>query len=191
MADALTQIVAQVSAALLLGAFFGLERRMRGYPDASLFHAAVAAVGLVAMVAVRPQALTLVMLMALTVGICFVIVAGGRAALQWCAGSPAIFSNAGADTFTIMGALCVGCACGTGDVRSIAAVMLAMTVVSIFRPLDRRGAEGLSRGDVDAPLAGLSAVVAIVPVAANDDGPTSGNAAEEGAPQRYNDPLGR
>lgn len=195
--DAILQIFAQVSAALLLGAFFGLERRMRGYPDASLFHAAIAAAGLVVMVAMRPQSIPLVTLMAISVGVTFAVVAAGRAALQWCAGSPqAVFAQSGSDTFTISGALCAGCACGTGDVRSIAAVLLGMIVVSIFRPLDRRAAEGLSRGDVDAihgpsvsPLdpAGL----AVAPFAANDDAPLSPAVQQDEEPARYNDPLGR
>ncbi len=165
MFEILLNIVCQVSATLLLGAFFGLERRMRGYPDASRLHAIVAAIGLMAIILFRPEAAPVVTTMVVTCGLSFLSVAGFRMLLQALANSRTMFAASGADTFTLAGALMVGCACGTGDVRSVAAVMVFMALVSIFRPLENYAGEVLSRGDVDAPELSQASLVA---VASND-----------------------
>ncbi len=151
MLELLVQIISQVSATLLLGAFFGLERRLRGYPDASRLHAVVAALGLMAIILFRPDSAPVLTTMVFACGLSFISVAGTRSLLQALANSHTMFAASGADTFTLTGALMVGCACGTGDVRSVVAVMIFMALVSIFRPLESYAGEVLSRGDVDAP----------------------------------------
>ena len=169
MLEAFIVIIVQVSATLLLGAFFGIERRLRGYPDASRLHAVAAAFGLMAMIVMRPEAAPPVTAMTVAVGLSFMVVAGIRAALQAIAESPAIFSASGADTFTLAGALCAGAACGTADVRSVAAIMIIMALISMFRPVKRFQGSAFARNHADT-IQLVPRVVFSHP--ANDDEPT-------------------
>jgi uncharacterized membrane protein YhiD involved in acid resistance len=184
VADASLQILAQVSAALLLGAYFGLERRLRGCPDASLFHAAIAGAGLVFMVATRPQASIQITIMVIVTALTFVSVLSIRMLLRWCAGRRDIFATSGSDTFSITGAICVGCACGTGNLRAVAGVMVVMVLIAMLRPLQRFNGLQLARGDVDAPYD--AAMPVIVPFPANDSAVLKSLDDPEGP--RYGDP---
>ena len=167
MLEGLIGVIVQVSATLLLGAFFGLERRMRGYPDASELHAFIAALGLIAMLQFRPAAAPMVAVMAVAMAFCFALIGGARAALRAIAGQRDLHAASGADVFTLGGAMSAGCACGSGDVRAVAGVMLIMTLFSMFRPLENYAGPALERGDVDAP----HTPHLFVPPAANDDAP--------------------
>ncbi len=130
-------VIFQVGTALLLGAFYGLERKVRGYPDASQLHSFTAAFGLVAMMLLRPDNTSILQTTAAALVISIVFVAGVRSAMKSLALRDDIFANSGSDTFTLSGAMSVGAACGTGDVRSVAAIVLITTLVSILRPLER------------------------------------------------------
>ena len=141
---------------------------MRGYPDASLFHAIIAAVGLMLMLVFRPEGAALVSIMAVAIGGSFLVVGTMRSGLQAISETPAMFAASGADTFTLAGAASVGCACGTGDVRSVAAVMMLAIVLSIFRPLQNYSGPALSFGNVDAVGPAPAGVELF---AANDDLP--------------------
>lgn len=150
MSDEFSQTLLQVAIALVLGVFFGLERRLRGYPDAGLLHACLAGAGLLVMVLVRPKGQSLPTVMAAAMAISFLLVWGLRLFLQWLAEAPDLFAEAGADTFTLTGALSVGCACGAADGRAVMAVMLIMTVVSLFRPFETAGRPVLQGGESHA-----------------------------------------
>jgi len=176
----------QVSATLLLGAFFGLERRMRGYPDASPLHAAVAGAGLLAMTAFKPEALSIAMTMGVAVALSFSLVGLMRSGIQAIAEEPAIFAGAGADLFTLGGALSVGCACGTGDIRAVAGLMIVMALVSMFRPLESFRPDPLAGGE---QLSILASGQIVMPHAANEN--TEPDPADERGTGTGDDPLGR
>lgn len=166
MLQSLAGITLQVSATLLLGAFFGLERRVRGYPDASPLHAAVAGAGLLAMTALKPEALSTAMTICVAVALSFSLVGLMRSAIQAIAEEPTIFAGAGADLFTLGGALSAGCACGTGDVRAVAGLVIVMALVSMFRPVETFKPNPLAGGE---PLSRFASGQIVVPHAANEN----------------------
>lgn len=131
-------VVLQVGAAILLGAFYGLERKVRGYPDASGVHALTAAFGLVCMIAFRPEDTSILQTTSALLIIAVAFVAGVRSAMKSIALRDDLFAGSGADTFTLSGAMAVGAACGTGDVRAVAAVVLITTLIGILRPLEEK-----------------------------------------------------
>lgn len=151
MIDVILATFLQVAATLLLGVFFGLERRLKGWPGANSLHANAAAAGLIGMLALNPNFSSLLLTMALAVAMSFAIVGVVRSSLQLVAGEVDLFAAAGADVVSLGSAMSAGCACGTSDARAVAGVVIVFALVAMFRSDGRKPLDILQRGDVDAP----------------------------------------
>ena len=155
---------------------------MRGFPGACGFHAIIAALGLIAMIAVRPDSGPLITLMTAAVGVSFAVAAAFRAAMEAIAGSRSQFPEGRGDAFTLAGSLSAGSACGTGDVRAVAAVMILAALIAAFRSREMRASVApVFPGEIDPEPGGQFVMLGI---AANDNEKDGQKASpEQGAAQ--------